>query len=95
MTLQRERELRKQNLTDQLDAYREEVEAKRQAETEKFEAMRLELEQEREQIQYHYDELLASDLLYAQFRGVSMLLERVSSRSPIRVLGFHRSTFHA
>ena len=68
MQVNRERELRKRNLNDQLESYRQDVEAKREAEQSKFEALQLELEQEREAIQYHYDELLANERFYADLR---------------------------
>lgn len=64
----RERELRKASLQQQLEDKRQQIEAERELETSRFEAMREQLELEREQIQQHYENLLNDERAFSNMR---------------------------
>lgn len=64
----RERELRKESLLEQLEDKREQIEAEQEMEEEKFEGQKLELEKQREQIEQHYEDLLNDERKFAKMR---------------------------
>lgn len=64
LTTNRERELRKDNLQDMLEDYREDIEAKKKAENEKYEALKERLEDEKKEVERYYDELIADQKRY-------------------------------
>lgn len=64
----RERKLRKDNLNDQLEKYREDIEEKRKAENEKYEAETDRLKELRKQEEYHYNEILKNERMWSAIR---------------------------
>lgn len=68
LMLARTRELRKQNLQDNLNDYKKEVEAKRKSAQDEFEIEQRKLEKERREIEWHYNELLANEREFARMR---------------------------
>jgi TP901 family phage tail tape measure protein len=64
----RSKELRKQNLQDNLDAYRKDTEAKKNAEQEKYDATRAKIEQEIADLEWKYEEWLANERYFQNKR---------------------------
>lgn len=64
----RERDLRKQNLEDQLEQYRKEIEEKQEAENQKYELEKERLDKIRRETEYHYDNLINDEKRYADIR---------------------------
>jgi len=64
----RSRELRRDNLQDQLDEYREDIEAKQESEDKKYQKTKNRLEQERQSIITHYDNLINNERMYTTIR---------------------------
>lgn len=64
----RTRQLRKDNLQDELDTYRKEIEEKQNAENKKFEKTKNRLELEREYITEYYDNMINDERKYAAIR---------------------------
>jgi DNA repair exonuclease SbcCD ATPase subunit len=64
----RERKLRQDNLEDQLDTYKEDIEAKKEAEDKKYNSVRNSLEQEMEDREYYWNEILNDESYFADLR---------------------------
>lgn len=64
----RERKLRKDNLNDMLDDYREDIEGKKEAESEKYDAEIKRLQELRKQEEYHYNEILKNERKWSAIR---------------------------
>lgn len=68
MRSKRESDLRKQSLTDQLDTYKADIEAKKETEDSKFEAAKLNIEQERDAWTNYYDNLIGDEKRWSIIR---------------------------
>lgn len=64
----RERKLRKDNLNDMLEDYREDIENKKEAETEKYDAEIDRLQELRRQQEYHYSEIIKNERKWSAIR---------------------------
>lgn len=64
----RERELRKKNLSEQLEDYRKDTERKKETEDKKYEAERERLESIKKETEYTYNEILANERKWAKMR---------------------------
>lgn len=62
------RDIRKQNLQNQLEMYRQDIEAKKNAEDQKYEKVKSRLEREKEELQWHYDEIINNERHWAEVR---------------------------
>lgn len=62
------RDLRRNNLQDELEGYRKEIEEKQNAENKKYEAIKNRLQRERESTIAYYDNLINDERKYAQIR---------------------------
>ena len=61
-------ELRKENLNDQLDAYKKEIDGKKKAENDKHNAEKKRLNESKKEIERYYDNLLSSERHFANLR---------------------------
>lgn len=61
-------DLRKQNLNDQLNAYKKDIEEKKNAEDAKYERIKLRIEQEIQLEEWKYDKLINDEQYYADLR---------------------------
>lgn len=65
---ERSKDLQKQNLKDQSDTYKKEVDLKKDAEDSKHDLIKENLEEEKEAIKLHYDNLINDERKFAQIR---------------------------
>ena len=68
MQKDRERTLRKDSLSEQLDSYKEDIDAKKDAEDDKYDSIKDSLEQQKSDTEYMYNELINDERNYAKIR---------------------------
>jgi tape measure domain-containing protein len=78
----RTQDLRKKNLKEQMDNFRQEIERKKDVEQEKFNRTNDRLERERVAITYHYNELINNERMFASLREdiISGNLENIKEK---------------
>ena len=68
LKINRERDLRKENLEEQLEQYRKEIEDKKEVEDQKYKIEKERLDKIKRETEYHYDNLINDEKRYADIR---------------------------